>query len=363
MAIPVYTGTARRDVPATTAERATAPWWDRLPRWLTRADHYPWLIAAALDLVAIAFIVLAFTQTTFSAELMFHGVFVMLVLHAFLFGLRQTLIRIVLVSIPLLVYAEAALFGLQEPPLELTEWPLMFVIAALVAWMADRRATTSQRYAALFRSASERLLTVEENERRRVARELHDGVGQVITALTLTLDAAESEGDPARARDRIATARSLADTALAGTRDLSHRLRPPRFEERGLLSSLRDLAAQSGFSVTIRADDSTADADLGPNTRVELFRIAQEALANAAHHSGAASATVTITRDDGRLVMAVTDDGHGFRPADVPDDGIGLAGMQERARLVGGELAIDTGPSGTQVTVAVPIGAEGRSLA
>lgn len=348
---------------AAAAERASVPWWDRLPRWLTRADHHPWLIAGTLDLAAMTFIVLAFTQTTFSAELMFHGVFVMLVLHAFLFGLRPTLIRIVLVTIPLVVYAEAALFGIEEPPLELTEWPLMFVIAALVAWMADRRATTSQRYAALFRSASERLLTVEENERRRVARELHDGVGQVITALTLTLDAAESESDPAQARVRIATARSLADTALAGTRDLSHRLRPPRFEERGLLSSLRDLAAQSGFPVTIRADDSGVDVGLSPNTRVELFRIAQEALANAAHHSGAASATVTITREDGRLALSVTDDGHGFQPAAVPEDGIGLAGMQERARLVGGELAIDTGPGGTRVTVTVPIGAVRGTLA
>jgi len=362
LAIPVYSGAAQRDLPATVTERVTAPWWDRLPRWLTRAEHRPWLIAGTLDLAATGFIVLAFTQTTFSAELMFHGVFVMLVLHAFLFGLRPTLIRIGLVSIPLVVYAEAAIFGLKEPPLELTEWPLMFVIAALVAWMADRRATTSQRYAALFRNASERLLTVEENERRRVARELHDGVGQVITALTLTLDAAESERDPAAARARIAAARSLADTALAGTRDLSHRMQPARFEERGLVSALRDLAAQSGFPVTIQADGIAAAAGLGPNTRLELFRIAQEALANAAHHSGAASATVTIAKDAGTFVLAVTDSGHGFEPADVPEDGIGLAGMLERARLIGGELEIDTGPGGTQVRVAVPIGAEGRTL-
>ena len=260
MAIPVYSGTAQGRTSAaesplqrTAQEHPGHASWNRLPDWLTRSEQRPWLIRAALDVVAVGFIVAAFMQTALSAELMFHGVFVMLVMHAFLFGLRGTLIRIGLVSIPLLVYAEATIFGLHEPPLELTEWPLMFVIAIMVAWMADRRLTTSRRYASLFRNASERLLTVEENERRRVARELHDGVGQVLTALTLTLDAAEQEASPRLARQRIASARSLADTALAGTRELSHRMRPARIEERGLVTALRDLATQSGFPIPVTA--------------------------------------------------------------------------------------------------------------
>ncbi len=297
-------------------------------------------------------------QTALSAELMFHGVFVMLVLHAFLFGLRGTLIRIGLVSIPLLVYAEATIFGLHEPPLELTEWPLMFVIAIMVAWMADRRLTTSRRYASLFRNASERLLTVEENERRRVARELHDGVGQVLTALTLTLDAAEQEASPRIARQRIASARSLADTALAGTRELSHRMRPARIEERGLVTALRDLATQSGFPITVTAEMSSPQSALGPTATVELYRIVQEALANAAHHSGAERASVAVSEDDGQVRVVVSDEGRGFDPEAVPDDGIGLAGMLERARLIGGDLRIDSGPAGTRVSASVPLGVQ-----
>src|SRR6266542_4561260 len=171
-------------------DHAPHRWRDAIERAVAWLRGNPRAVQLLLDVAAIGFILLAFVSTALSAEFLFHCVFVLLTLHAFLFGLRVTLLRIGLVSIPLLLYADAKAFGLHEPPLELTEWPLMFVIAVLVAWMADRRETTSRRYAALFRRASERLLTVQEDERRRIAGELHDGVGQVLTALTLTLDAA-----------------------------------------------------------------------------------------------------------------------------------------------------------------------------
>ena len=309
-----------------------------------------------LDLAAIAFIILAFVHPALSAEFIFHCLFVLLVLDAFLFGGLGTFVRIGLASIPLLVYADATAFGLEEPQLELTEWPLMFVIAALVAWMAERRNSTSRHYAALFRRASERLLTVEEDERRRIAGELHDGVGQVLTALTLTLDAAESEPDAAVARRRVASARSLAGTALAGTRELSHRIQPARLEERGLVAAVRDLALQSGFPVVVHADDAAGDPHLlGATATVEVYRIIQEALANAAHHSGAPGAQVSVTRLHERLTVVVADEGRGFDPAQVPESGIGLAGMLERSRLLGGQLSIESAPhAGTRVTVSLP---------
>jgi signal transduction histidine kinase len=326
---------------------------DRSFAWL-RAS--PRLIQLLLDLAAVGFILLAFAHISVSAEFLFHCVFVTLVLHAFLFGLRGTLLRIGLASIPLLLYAFAKTFGLEEPPLELTEWPLMFVIAGLVAWMAERRSSTSRRYAALFRRASERLLTVEEDERRRIAGELHDGVGQLLTGLTLTLDAAASEPDAAIVRRRVASARRLADMALAGTRDLSHRIRPARLEERGLVAAVRDLTSQSGFPVVVQADAAASDRNLlGATATVEVFRIIQEALANAAHHSGAPRASVSISRHDERITVIVADDGRGFDPADVPESGIGLAGMLERSRLLGGQLSIESAPQrGTRVTVSLP---------
>jgi signal transduction histidine kinase len=331
-------------------------WRDAVERAVSRLRGNHRAVQLLLDLAAIGFIILTFTTTALSAEFLFHCVFVLLVLQAFLFGLRVTLVRIALVSVPLLLYADAKAFGLSEPPLELTEWPLMFVIAVLVAWMADRRETTSRRYAALFRRASERLLTVQEDERRRIAGELHDGVGQVLTALTLTLDAANSAPRAEVATHRVRLARRLADTALAETRDLAHRMRPARLEERGLVAAVRDLAAQSGFPVRVVAEGSTVDPQLlGPTATVEVYRIVQEALANAARHSGAGRAQVSITRQDGRLTVVVADAGKGFDPAEVPDAGIGLAGMLERSRLLGGQLSIESAPNaGTRVTVSLP---------
>jgi signal transduction histidine kinase len=363
LTIPAYTPPALPEVAARDTVRLEGAleggphWWrDRMDRSFSRLRPDPRSIQLTLDLAAIGFIVLAFSHTALSAELLFHCVFTLLVLHAFLFGLRGTLVRLGLASIPLLLYADAKAFGLEQPPLELTEWPLMFVIAALVAWMAERRNSTARHYAALFRRASERLLTVEEDERRRIAGELHDGVGQVLTALTLTLDAAESEPDAAVARRRVASARRLADTALAGTRDLSHRIQPARLEERGLVAAVRDLASQSGFPVVVLADDAAGDPRLlGATATVEVYRIIQEALANAANHSGASRAQVSITRQDERLTVQVADEGRGFDPAEIPESGIGLAGMLERSRLLGGQLSIESAPhAGTRVTVSVP---------
>jgi signal transduction histidine kinase len=324
--------------------------------WLGRVAPSRRIVQATLDLAAIFFIAVAFSQTTISAEFMFHCVFVVLVLHAFLFGLRGTIVRIGLVSVPLVIYADASALGLSEPPLELTEWPLMFVIAVLVAWMADRVNSTSSRYAALFRRASERLLTVEENERRRIARELHDGVGQTLTALTLTLDAAAVESDIDLARERVTSARSLADNALAETRELAHRMRPARLEERGLVAAVRDLAAQSGFPVAVAADAAAAERGLLSETAtVEVFRIVQEALSNVVHHSRAERAQVSIRLDGQELSVVVADQGAGFGAGEESDTGIGLAGMHERARLVGGRVAIESAPgAGTRVTVTVP---------
>ena len=364
MTIPAYTPPALPDVAARAAVRRSgapddaAHWWrDSIDRTFSRLRATPRFIQLALDLAGTGLIALTFAHTVFSAEFLFHGVFVLLALHAFLFGLPGTLLRIGIVSLPLLLYANAQAFGLAEQPLELTEWPLMFVIAILVAWMADRREATSRRYAALFRHASERLLTVQEDERRRIAGELHDGVGQVLTALTLTLDAASTAARPEVATRRIRLARGLADTALADTRDLAHRMRPARLEERGLAASLRDLAGQSGFPVHVVAEAAAADPRLlGPTATVEVFRIVQEALANAARHSGAPQAQVSLAQRGGRLTVVVSDDGQGFDLAEPRREGIGLAGMEERAGMLGGQLTIESKTGrGTRVTLDLPI--------
>ena len=362
LAIPPYTPIVTDATPYAAQAAADAgltglPPASRAERWASWLHFNRRVAQGVVDAAAIATIALTFTSTVLPADVMFHIVFVLLTVQAFLFGLRATVLRIGIVSIPLLVYANAQSFGLTEPEFDLAEWPLMFVIALLVAWMADRVDTTAKRYASLFRQASERLLTVEEDERRRIALELHDGVGQVLTAMTLTLDAAGGSRGPRARAQRVTAARRMAATALAEVRHLAHRMRPARLEERGLTAAIRDLAGQSGFPVRVHVDPQLDPMPaLEPTMTVGVYRIVQEALANAARHSRAPVAHVSIGLHDSRLQVLISDEGIGFNPRTAVDPGIGLAGMYERAELLGGTLSIQSAEGrGTSVALNLPL--------
>ena len=182
-------------------------------------------------------------------------------------------------------------------------------------------------------------------------------MGQTLTALTLTLDAA---GEGPATEERIASARRLAGDALLETHDLATRLRPARIEQLGLAASLKDLARRAGCPVQLEIDRSAGDVHLlTPGAAVEVYRIVQEALANVARHSGADLAHVSLSVEGGRVLrVVIADAGRGFDPAAVRDSGLGLAGIRERAALLGASLAIATAPgAGTRITLEVPLGA------
>ena len=156
--------------------------------------------------------------------------------------------------------------------LDLKEWPLMAVIAVLVAVMADRVLVKGRRYAALYRAASDRLLTAQEDERRRLAYDLHDGVGQTLTALALTLNAAETalanpqESGAAGMAD-VHRAREMAGLALEDVRGVAMRLRPARFPgNRARGSHARARCRSRGASRVLRRRVSHASGAAGPRT-------------------------------------------------------------------------------------------------
>jgi signal transduction histidine kinase len=341
--------TAERLEAAMAAERALHRWFDR-PGGLSRGAQL------ALDLAAVGFALMILAQVG-PPEFLFHAIFVVLVVHAFLFGLTDTLWRIGIVSVALIAYASAPVLGVPVQPMELTEWPLMFVIAVLVAWMADRRAAAARLYASLFRRASDRLLAVQEDERRRLARELHDGVGQTLTALTLTLDSVAAAPTPREAEARLASARRLGEDALLETHDVAERLRPARLERIGLAAAIRGLGERVDLPVRVRVGPGAGEAGLlDPGPAGEVYRIVQETLTNAARHSGAPEAHVELSADGGRLRVSVEDRGTGFDVAGARESGLGLAGMRERAALLGAELRIESAPGeGTRVVLEVPV--------
>jgi signal transduction histidine kinase len=308
-------------------------------------------ILVVLDLVAIAFVAAAYFQLG-PPELMFHVVFVVLTIDAFVFGRSVTYQRIGAASVAMLGYFLLPIVEQEIQPLDLTEWPLMFTIAIVVAWMADRERTAVQRYARLYRSSRERLVTAAEQERKRLSRDLHDGIGQTLTALSLALDGAASSNDKLRAT-QLRRARRLAEDAIVEVRSTAERVRPPRLEERGLDSALRELARSCGATAQLTTD---ASAGLSPAVSVEVFRVAQEALANAVRHATASQIglRVDLTRDG--VLLEVSDNGRGFRPSSVEPRCLGLAGMRERAATIGGQLKVwSVAGRGTTVSLLVPV--------
>jgi len=198
-------------------------------------------------------------------------------------------------------------------------------------------------------------------ERNRLAREIHDTLAQGLTAITLNLETAdallEAEADPARARRAVREALMLARANLEEARRSVLDLRAAPLEGRTLTEALASLAAQFNLapsSPRIRFRAASDSRALPLRLEVGLYRIAQEALTNALRHAAARQVTIDLTTGAGEVRLTVEDDGRGFDPVRVPKDRYGLIGLNERAKLLGGSLRLESSQGqGTRVEVAV----------
>lgn len=311
-------------------------------------------LLVVLDLAAILVIVSTFAQVG-PPELLFHVVFVILTAEAFVYGRRISLERIAAVSVALIAYASLPSLGVDVAPLELTEWPLMFTIAVLVAWMADREQSVGRRYASLYRETRDRLVRAQEEERGRIARDLHDGLGQTLTALSLNLDAASSTTEAGSRADDLIRAGHLAREAIDDTRRIAERVHPPRLAERGLASALQSMASAPGGRVQVEIGPDADLRVLSADTELETYRIAQEAVRNAVDHADAQHIRLSLDRRSTGLRLVVVDDGQGFDPATVDPRRLGIVGMRERAAAIGATFRIESAPGrGTWVRLAIP---------
>ena len=223
-----------------------------------------------------------------------------------------------------------------------------------VARHAGVAAQAVQLTAGLQRSRM-RLVTAREEERRRLRRDLHDGLGPTLAGVTLRLDAARREvsTDPRASEAELLALREEVQEAIASIRELVYELRPPALDELGLVGALRERAARLA---PLRAEVS-CDRDLaGLPAAVEVaaYRIAQEALTNVTRHARATRATISLEQDDARLLVEVTDDGAGL--PDALHAGVGLGSMRERAEELGGRLQVLPAPGGgTTVRAWLPV--------
>lgn len=184
---------------------------------------------------------------------------------------------------------------------------------------------------------------VQEEERRRLARDLHDGVGQNLTALDHQLSRLEDQGVAA---EQCEQARMLCQQTLKDIRDLSRLLHPPMLEDLGLESTLQWLARTIQQSSGLEVDVICSDLpdSLPTEVSILIFRVAQEALNNAVKYAQASAASVLLRNRKGRLVLQVIDNGQGFDPQAAVGTGLGLAGMRERAELLGADIVIESAP-------------------
>ncbi len=199
-----------------------------------------------------------------------------------------------------------------------------------------------------------RALHAQEAERQRIAQELHDEVGQSLTAVLLGLTRAIERSGEDVAADLV-SARDTTRTSLAEVRRISQRLRPGVLADLGLVNALSSLASDLAARTGVRVERTFAPGlpPLGPESELVVYRVAQEALTNVARHAGAGRVELGLTKVGDRLELRVADDGAGVTGH---QPGTGMQGMRERAQLVGGTLALSSpAGGGTVLVLAVPL--------
>jgi len=207
----------------------------------------------------------------------------------------------------------------------------------------------------------QKVISAQEEERRRIARELHDETCQTLTALAIAIDAAAARADAAG--QPRADLKALATRALDGVHALIFDLRPSVLDDLGLLSGVRWLAARhlESRGVSVRCEFVELPERLPAELETALFRVVQEALMNVARHAQAETVLIQIAPREGQLEIEIEDDGRGFAPEenaepDASGRGLGLLGMRERVELLGGRLQVDSSPgNGTRVLARVPL--------
>ena len=215
------------------------------------------------------------------------------------------------------------------------------------------------------RTLNARILELQDAERRRVARELHDSVGQFLVSLKLNLEQMEvgAGGAPESTSRLLSDTIDLTDRTISEVRTISHLLHPPLLDEVGFESAARwyteGFAKRSGLAVTLNVE-GLAGNRLPKEVELALFRVLQECLTNAHRHSSAKAIGIKLTRSDGEVRLAISDDGKGLprqiisRHQSGLGSGVGLAGMRERVRELHGRMELESSGKGTTIRVVLP---------
>ena len=223
--------------------------------------------------------------------------------------------------------------------------------------------TERKKFESALRHLSGHLLQTQDDERRKVARELHDGVGMYVSGLSVALGKIRTFLDEKNPEHQkvVAECRDMIQAAAGEIRSISYLLHPPTIEELGLGSALewlvRGFSSRSGIIISLQL--ATDVGRLKAETELALFRLTQEALNNVYRHSGSSTASVRLFRESERVVLEIADQGQGMQPFSVgstPEFTVGISGMRERVEDLGGKFSIESVPGeGCMVSAALPL--------
>jgi two-component system, NarL family, sensor histidine kinase UhpB len=315
-----------------------------------------WVLLPNVGVLVVGFVLLAVTPITISAPIKADQLALLFVGLALLVAANVVLLRRVLA--PLFALAETmSSVDPDRPARRLVE---INPRSAEGRALAESFNSMLDRLERARRDAARTALAAPEAERVRVARELHDEIGQTLTAVMLQAERAADE-DPAQAAAALGRVAEAVHASLDELRRIARELRPEALDDLGLVNALIALCsridAQGGPRV--RRDLDSGLPPMARETELVIYRVAQESLTNALRHSGAATATVSLRRDAETVTLTVTDDGKGI-PEQPPAATAGIAGMRERALLVGARLSIGSRQQGgTEIRLTVPV--EGSS--
>lgn len=240
---------------------------------------------------------------------------------------------------------------------------MVALVATLATFLARASILRSEQDAkirdseARLRALTTRLLDAQETERRAIARDLHDDLGQLVTATSLDLQRAQAETSEDRRSAAIGHALASTEMLLERVHEIATRLRPTVLDDFGLRDALQSLAAEfeSARGVSVRTALGERGLDLPTETSQNLFRIVQEALTNVTRHAEANEVEIELAVNADRVELRIADDGRGFDPTTVDQGRLGVLGMRERAELLGGTFEMTSSPGkGTRIEVTVP---------
>ena len=228
----------------------------------------------------------------------------------------------------------------------------------LAEQFANRAAIAVDLSRRVARDALRRVVSGQELERRRLARELHDETGQALTSILLGLRAVEEAGGPAEMSTAAADLRELVVGTLQDVRRLAVQLRPKALDDFGLVAAVEHLVQTFSEATAIRVDleAQLGDKRLPAEVETTLYRIVQEALTNIVKHAEASRVSILLVRRSGSATVVIEDDGQGFDPAKLREEGMGITGMRERVELHEGRLSVESTPgSGATLAAEVPL--------